>query len=349
MFDRVLITGGAGYVGAVLVPKLLRAGYRVRVLDWYVFGRDVLDLVRDHPNLEQIKGDIRDEGLVQRLCRGCGALVHLACISNDPSSQLNPALTRAVNLDAFGPLVRQARASGVRRFLFASSSSVYGVSKAPDVKETHPLAPLTDYSRYKAMCEPVLLSEWTDDFVPIVVRPATVCGYSPRMRLDLTVNILTSDAVHRGRITVFGGSQLRPNIHVQDLTDLYAQLLAEPDWRVAGRIYNAGYQNLPIARIAKIVQRVVSRHRRQKESRASPADPVRIETTPSDDLRSYHISSEKVRRELGFVPRWTIEDAVRDLVRAFGEGLVPEPQHVRYSNVRTMQAVGPRLLRGVAA
>jgi len=330
---RVLVTGGAGYVGAVLVPRMLSEGYRVRVLDLFLYGEAALAAVRDHPNLERVRGDIRDADLVRSAVRGCDAVIHLACISNDPSVELDPELSRTINYEAFGPLVRISKELGVRRFLLASSGSVYGVSDAPDVTEDHPLVPVSLYNKYKAMCEPVLLEEQSSGFVPVVIRPATICGYSPRQRLDLTVNILTNHAVNAGRITVFGGSQMRPNLHIDDMVDLYLLLLELPDRLVAGKIYNAGHQNHTVAGTAEIVRDVVGRLLPERGE-------IPIVTTPSDDRRSYRISSEKIRRELGFVPKRTIEDGVRDLVGAFQAGRLPDPMtDIRYYNIRLMKAV----------
>ena len=329
---QVLVTGGAGYVGAVLVPRLLEEGYKVRVLDLYLFGDHVLDAVRDHPNLEQVCGDIRNRAAVRRALAGCDAVVHLACISNDPSFDLDPSLGRSINFEAFEPLVVLSKAAGVRRFVYASSSSVYGVSEVPDVTENHPLVPLTDYSKYKAQCEPILLSRQSRQFIPVVVRPATVCGYSPRQRLDLTVNILTNLAVNTGRITVFGGSQMRPNIHIEDMVDLYLLLLRVPDEVIAGQVFNAGYQNHTVAEIAESVRQVV-------QEEMAVRNKVEIVTTPTDDLRSYHISSDKIRRVLNFAPSRTIQDAVRNLVKAFSAGKLSNSlSDIRYFNVKTMQA-----------
>lgn len=331
MIKTVAVTGGAGYVGAVLVPALLKKGFKVKVIDLYLYG-DVLQSVKDDPNLVQVKGDIRDRSLLERTLKNCDAVIHLACISNDPSFELNPDLGRSINYDAFKPLVIISKKSGVSRFIYASTSSVYGISDAENVTEEHPLNPITDYSKYKALCEPLLLEEQTRDFATIVIRPATVCGYSPRQRLDLSVNILTNHAVNLRKITIFGGTQKRPNINIRDITDLYIKLLELPDSKVAGKVYNAGYQNRTMHDIARIVKETVERE-------APSSSPLDMITTPTDDLRSYHISSEKIKKELGFIPRHTIEDAVRDLVHAFKKGLLPDSLEAsRYFNIKTMQA-----------
>jgi nucleoside-diphosphate-sugar epimerase len=326
-FQQVLVTGGAGYVGAVLVPKLLRNGYRVKVLDLYMFGDDVLGEVKGHPALEEIKGDLRDRDLLARVIPGCDAVIHLACISNDPSFELNPELGKSINYDAFFPLVEISKASGVRRFVYASSSSVYGIKKVQNVTEDLPVEPLTDYSRYKAMCEKVLLDNRAPGFVTLILRPATVCGYSPRLRLDLTVNILTTHAVTRRKITVFGGEQMRPNIHIEDMADAYIRSLEWPDELVDGKTYNVGFENHRLLDIAGMVREVVG-------------PDVEIVTTPTDDLRSYHVSSEKIGRDLGFTAKRTIQDAVGDLAAAFHTGKIPNPMtDIRYYNIKTMQAL----------
>ncbi|MBT9140776.1 MAG: UDP-glucose 4-epimerase [Dehalococcoidia bacterium] len=331
---QVLVTGGAGYVGAVLVPKLLGKGYRVKVLDLYIYGEHVLDAVKDNPNLEQIKGDIRDRALLEKVMHGCDAVIHLACISNDPSFELDPALGRSINYDAFLDLVDVSKKSDVHRFIYASTSSVYGIKEKENVTEDLPLEPLTDYSKYKALCEEVLLREREPGFVTLILRSATVCGYSPRLRLDLTVNILTNHAVNNRKITVFGGQQMRPNIHIEDVTDLYVKALEWPDEAIDGKVFNAGYENYRIIEIAEMVRSVVGKD-------------VEVVTTPTDDNRSYHISSEKIKRELGFVPQHTIEDAVRDLVDAFQAGKIRNPMtDIRYYNIKTMQRSGKSFSEG---
>jgi nucleoside-diphosphate-sugar epimerase len=222
----------------------------------------------------------------------------------------------------------------VRRFIYASTSSVYGVSDAPEVTEDHPLVPLTDYNKYKGMCEPLLFKYQSPDFTAVTIRPATVCGYSPRLRLDLTVNILTNLAVNNRKITIFGGTQKRPNIHIEDITDLYVDLLERPAEMIAGKTFNAGYQNHTVAELGRIVKSVVSREMPE-------LGPIAVETSPSNDLRSYHVSSDKIKRELGWTPERTIEDAVVDLCRAFRAGKIPNSlSDIRYYNVKTIQASG---------
>ncbi|NYZ17842.1 NAD-dependent epimerase/dehydratase family protein [Azospirillum sp. RWY-5-1] len=325
---RVLVTGGAGYVGAVLVPKLLAAGHAVTVLDLYMYGDDVLAGSRGNPKLREVRGDLRDPAVVADALTGCDAVIHLACISNDPSFELNPDLGKSINFDCFRPLVRASKAAGVKRFIYASSSSVYGVKEGVEVTEDLPLEPLTDYSRFKAMCEEVLEEEREPGFVTLTIRPATVCGYSPRQRLDVIVNILTNHAINTGKVKVMGGAQLRPNIHIDDMCDVYLLALQLDDARIDGGVYNAGEKNHSVSALAEIVRGVVGPH-------------VEAEVLPTNDPRSYHVSSEKIARDLGFRPKRTIEDAVRDLATAFADGRLPDSMDdPRYYNIRTMQRIG---------
>ena len=323
----ILVTGGAGYVGAVLVPKLLSAGYNVKVIDLYLYGDDVLDGVKDNPNLIQIKGDLRNENLIKEIIPGCDAVIHLACISNDPSYELDPQLGKSINYDAFLSLVDISKTSDVKRFIYASSSSVYGIKDDPEVSEDLPLEPLTDYSKYKALCEEYLQNAATDDFIVTTIRPSTVCGYSRRLRLDLTVNILTNHAINNGKITVFGGEQKRPNLHIEDMTDLYLFILEQPSQKIHKKIYNVGYENYKVREIAEMVNDTLG-------------SSIPIITTPSNDNRSYHVSSKKIKEELGFEAKHTIQEAILDLKRAFDGGKVPDPMHdIKYYNIKMMQAL----------
>lgn len=331
-FKNVLVVGGAGYVGSALVPKLLTAGYHVRVFDLYLYsnskklGEDVFQSFTSHKNLEQIKGDVRDAKAIDQAVKDMDAVIHLACISNDPSFELDRNLGKSVNYLAFFPFLKSVNKHQVKRLIYASTSSVYGLKQQKEVTEDLPLEPLTDYAMYKVFCEKAVA-----DLVPlsktswVILRPATVCGYSPRLRLDLSVNILTNLAVNKGKITVFGGNQTRPNIHIDDITDLYVAMLDYKINQIAGKIFNAGRDNRSIMDIAKAVKQIVGKQ-------------VEIEVTPTDDLRSYTVSSKKIKNQLGWWPKKSVEDAIGDLATAFAKGKVANPlDDPRYYNIKTMQ------------
>ena len=324
MNKKIFITGGAGYVGAVLTPYFLEKGYEVTVLDLMIYGEDVLP---NHKNLKILKGDIRDINLLKKELPNNDVLIHLACISNDPSFELNPELGKSINLDAFTPLVEIAKKSRVKRFIYASSSSVYGIKNEPNVSEDMELEPLTDYSRFKADCEKILFKSLSNNFIPIVIRPATVCGYSPRQRLDVVVNILTNLAYHKKEITVLGGDQLRPNIHIVDMVRAYDCLINAKEELVSGKIFNAGYENQSVNHLASLVKEVVG-------------DDVKIKHIDSNDNRSYHISSKKIEKELGFKTIKTIKDAIKDLKSAFDKKeLVNTLSDEKFFNIKRMNNI----------
>lgn len=334
---RILITGGAGYVGSVLTPRLLQSGHEVVVYDMMFFGNHL-------PNwkgLTVVRGDVRDTANLALAMKDCDAVLHLACISNDPSFELDESLSRTMNYECFEPMVVAAKQAGVKRFVYCSTSSVYGISDSPNVTEDHPLVPITLYNTYKGKCEPLLFKHQSDDFTCVTIRPSTVCGYSPRMRFDLAVNILTNLAISNGVITVFGGQQMRPNIHIEDMVDVYELMLSAPKDKVAGQTFNVGQKNYSIMDLAKIVQDVVDEQGWERPS---------IEVVSSIDKRSYQVSSEKIKAVLGYVPKRTVQDAVRDLCLAFKAAKFPNSTTDEcYFNVKQMRRVWNELYRNAPA
>lgn len=318
---RVLVTGGAGYVGTMLVPLLLSYGYEVRVVDLFLYG----DYLEVHPNLQKMKGDIRKKMLMTQALTDVDSVIHLACISNDPSFELDPKLGKSINFDATKQLINLAREAGVKRFIYASSSSVYGVKSESEVTEDLPLAPLTDYSKYKVLSEQYL-EDNAGDMPYVILRPATVCGYSPRLRLDLTVNILTIHALVNNKITVYGGRQQRPNIHINDMCQAYLLMLTSPIKKISGEIYNVGYENYSVLEIARMVLKVLGN------------SSISLEILLANDLRSYRVSSKKLFNKLGFKASHNIEEAIGDLSKAYIENKIQKPlTDGRYYNIRTMQ------------
>lgn len=311
MLKKIFITGGAGYVGSRLVPYLLKKKYKITVYDSMYFGNSL----KYHKYLKVIKGDIRDIKKLSKNCEGHDIFLHLACISNDTSFELNSKLSRSINFDCFEPMIRAAKESKIKRFIYASSSSVYGVSKKKNVTEKHPLVPLTLYNKYKGLCEPILFKYTDKDFVGVVFRPATVCGVSNRLRLDLTVNILTHHAYFNRKIKVFGGDQLRPNLHILDYCDAVLRLIKAPTKKIQNQIFNVGNQNLKIANIALKVKKIIEKKFKEK---------IVIEKTYSSDKRSYHINSSKIKRVLNFKPKKNIDNAINELVYFFEKSKIKD-------------------------
>ena len=325
---KIFITGGAGYVGSRLVPFFLEKNYEVCVYDTMYFGSDHLG---QHKNLKIIDGDIRDIKKVETHCKDYDIFLHLACISNDSSFELNEELSKTINYDCFEPMVIAAKNSGIKRFIYASSSSVYGVSDQKDVKEDHKLLPLTLYNKFKGMCEPQLLKHTNENFIGVIFRPATVYGCSNRMRFDLSVNILTNHAIKNKKILVFGGSQLRPNLHIEDYCEA-VKLLSECDeTKIKNQIFNVGYQNLSILEIANKVKSIV-------ESKFENIENIDIELQKSNDIRSYHINSDKINNVLGFKPQKTIEYGIGEICDAFKNGLYQDSfDNINYYNVKKLK------------
>jgi len=306
---RIFLTGACGYKGTVLVPKLLDAGHEVIAFDSMWFG----NFLTPRHGLRVIEGDVRD---IERIdLAGIEAIIHLASVANDPCGDLDPKLTWEIGALATMQLADRAARQGVRRFIYASSGSVYGVKDEPQVTEDLELKPISEYNKTKMVAERVLLS-YADEMVVQIVRPATVCGCSLRMRLDVSVNMLTMQALTHGRITVFGGSQVRPNIHIDDVTDLYVFLLEHPEHH---GIYNAGFENLSIMQIA---ERVVAQF------------PAEIAVQSSNDPRSYRINSDKLLAT-GFMPRKTVGDAIREIIAKHQRGELKDED--RHYNLRWMQ------------
>jgi len=321
---RVLILGGGGYVGSELVNYLLEGDYQVRAFDTYWYGREHLDSIKNS-NLEVITGDIRDPFAIKSALENVSDVIHLACISNDPSFDLNPELGKSINLTSFEPIVRAAKNAGVKRFIFASSSSVYGVKTEPKVTEKLSLEPLTDYSKYKAECEKILLSHASDEFTCTILRPATICGVSTRQRFDLSVNILTNHAINKNTITVFGGSQQRPNLHIKDMCRAYLHILEQPVAKISNKIFNVGAENLSLDAIAAKVQLITKM-------------TGSIEHQETNDLRSYRVDSSLIQEELGFTPNHSVDDAIFDIVAAFGRRHYVDPlDNSNYYNIKKMK------------
>ncbi len=322
--QKIFITGGAGYVGAALTPYLLSKGYEVTVYDLMIYGEEVLER---NEKLKIIKGDIRNQNLLKKNIQGHDVVIHLACISNDPSFELNPSLGKSINLDPFEPLVKISVESNVKRFIYASSSSVYGLKDDIEISEEVKLEPLTDYSKFKAECEKILKKYESNIFTPIILRPATVCGYSPRQRLDVVVNILTNLAYNKRIVSVYGGKQLRPNIHIKDMVNVYETLIKADKSLVSGEIFNAGYENRSVLDLAKLVKEVVG-------------DDIKLQMFPTDDNRSYHISSKKIKKALNFDSKFTIKDAIEDLQKAFEKNLLPNSlTDEKYFNIKRMKSI----------
>lgn len=324
-FNHVFITGGAGYVGSALVPSLLEKGHKVTVYDLFIYG----DVLKKHPDLTLVKGDIRDAKAITKAAKGADAFIHLACISNDPSFDLDPQLGRSINFEAFPNIITACTKNKVKRLIVASSTSQYGIKPVGfEVTEETEADPITDYAKYKVECERLLNNTDVGDLEYVFVRPATLCGYAPRLRLDLSVNILTINALLTNKIKIFGGEQMRPALNMKDMIRFYELMLEAPKEKVHKQAFNVADKNMTIQQIAELVKKVIN----------DPA--ITFEVTPSDDKRSYHVNTDKMKKVLGFEVKYGIDEAIKSLIKAHKEGLIIDGlNNPFYYNIKRMKEV----------
>jgi nucleoside-diphosphate-sugar epimerase len=324
---NLLITGGSGYVGTRLIYRLINKDINIYNYDISLFGDDHLP---NKKNFFYFKNDLRDKKSFEQVIKknNIDVVLHLACISNDPTFELNSKISREINYTAFEPLVKISKDNKVKKFIYASTCSVYGISDAPEVKEDHPLLPITDYNKYKALCEPILKKYIDENFHGIIIRPATVCGYSEKMRFDLTVNILTNFAFNKGFINVFGGQQMRPNCHIEDVCSLYERLIFEDISEFNGEIFNFGSENLKILEIAEIVKNLM-KIKFNKE--------ITIKVEESSDPRSYRINSDKIKNAFKFDFKYKVKDAIEDLLDKFFKENIIDPFSEKWSNISMLK------------
>ena len=328
---NLLITGGSGYVGSRLIFKLLEeTEIKIVNYDISLFGDSHLP---KNDRLIYCKNDITNSIDFEQAIKNnnIDTVLHLACISNDPTYELNSSLSKKINFDCFEDLVKISKKNNVKKFIYASTCSVYGISDSPNVIETNELKPITDYNKYKALCEPILLKYLDDSFTGIIIRPATVCGFSEKMRFDLTVNILTNYAYNKGYIRVFGGKQSRPNCHIDDMCDLYKKLIHDDISKYNGEIFNVGTENLKIIEVAEKVKSVMQNKLNKND--------IEIRVEESADIRSYMINSDKIKNLLGFEFKKTVTNAIEDLCDAFEKKIIKDSFSDEWSNIKVLTKI----------
>ena len=328
---NLLITGGSGYVGSRLIYKLLEeTNHNIINYDISLFGDSHLPI---NKNFFYYKEDITNAKKFEEVIikNKIDTVLHLACISNDPTYELNSELSKRINYDCFEDLVKVSKKNNVKKFIYASTCSVYGISDSPNVIETNELKPITDYNKYKALCEPILLKYLDDNFNGIIIRPATVCGFSEKMRFDLTVNILTNYAYNKGFIRVFGGNQSRPNCHIDDMCDLYKKLIHDDISKFNGEIFNVGTENLKIIEVAEKVKSVMKNKLNKND--------IEIRVEESADIRSYMINSDKIKNILGFEFKKTVTNAIEDLCDAFEKKIIKDSFSDEWSNIKVLTKI----------
>jgi nucleoside-diphosphate-sugar epimerase len=322
----ILITGGAGYIGSVLAKKLLHHGYEVVILDAFFYTDIGIIEISQHPQLRVVNGDIRDLRSLKQGLAGVDCVIHLAAIANDPSAELDVKLTRQINLETYPVLLAEAIKMGVLRFINLSSIGVYGINWSNNVTERDPLNPLTEYAVCKAKSEAIVQQHNSERLTTVSLRCGTVCGWSPRMRFDLSTNTLTAHAIVNKKLTVWGGEQKRPQIHIDDITDFIRKLLTISPDKIGGKIFNAAGNNATVREIAETINEVMN------------GDLELINAPPRSDERSYHVSSDKIAKELGFTITKTVRDAVVDIIKAYRSGLWKDPNDSLYHNVKRMRS-----------
>ena len=318
----VLVTGGAGYIGSVLCPKLLKHNYKVIVYDCLFYGNSGLKSILNHPNFTLIQGDIRDIESLSKTLSNVDCVIHLAAISNDPSAELDTEITRQVNYLAYQPLIDACKAQGVKRFINSSSIGVYGINYDNNVTEDEPLNPITEYAKCKALTEEIVRQSASSDFTAVSLRCGTVCGWSPRMRFDLSVNTLTAIALQNNELTVWGGDQRRPQIYIEDVTDFFVALLTIDSAKINGRIFNAAGHNYKISDLSLAIKEVLG------------GNMVLKQMPPRADERSYHVNSDRIKNELGLAPKHDIKDAIISIYNAYKEKLWSDYTSADYNNVK---------------
>jgi len=324
-FKNIFITGGAGYVGSKLVPQLLDKGDYVTVYDLCIYG----DVLNPHPNLNLIKEDIRNKKKLIESSKNHDSFIHLACISNDPSFDLNPELGKSINFDAFKNVIEAVNKGGIERLIVASSTSQYGIKPVDvDVTEDTVANPITDYAKYKLACEQLLMNTDMGNTEYVFVRPATLCGYAKRLRLDLSVNILTINALINKKIKIFGGDQMRPALNIKDMVRFYELMLDAPKEKIHEQAFNVSYKNMTINEIANVVKNVVG------------DDSIQFEVTPSNDNRSYHVNTDKMKKILNFECKYDLEDAIKSIMNAYNSGLIIDGlNNPNYYNIKKMKEI----------
>lgn len=323
-YENVFITGGAGYVGSALIPRLLDLGYRVSVYDLFIYG----DTLENHRNLKKIKADIRDEQSLIKSSKNHDAFIHLACISNDPSFDLNPKLGKSINFDAFFNVLNAVRSNDVGRFILASSTSQYGIVSDPNARVTEqiPANPQSDYAKFKLECEK--LTERADlECEYVFVRPSTLCGYAPRLRLDLVVNIFTHHALENRKIKVFNGNNIRAALDIRDMVRFYELTLESFGKDIDRQAFNVSYKSAPIRELAYMVKNALN----DKE--------IEIEEVKNDDNRSFPVDATKAREKLGFECEYTIEDAVISIKNAYDKGKIKDFNNSLFYNIKRMKEI----------